>query len=579
MESRDERIEYLAERQSRGEMDPRDLAELKELCRDPEGARAFVEALADRHEWREWAGRTGPAEKFVESVLERSRDASGQDFVRSVTEKARRSSRRPTRRTVGRQLSSTWIILASAAALLVAVIVAAAMSGGPTAPSKPADARKAEPRVDPVPQPELPKVEPRRVVSAPPKLDFPKPPAPTAPGRVRRGLPDEREAPRDPKPKNPPPDRTPATPRKTVARAVETIVGKIAALRGEAWIVVKGRREAAQDGRPLRSGEGLQTTDGVVRIRLADESLLTIERKTIVEEIADESGTVIRLTSGAVRAEVAKQPANRPMRFLTKHGEATVVGTVLGVTAEERSTRLEVLEGRVRLRRLSDGKSVNVVSGHFAIAGPGVALRSRRLPTDEILLDASDGSLTGSDWEVVSDPASATGDVLEAKITRRLTAGMSLKDLRSWATFRFYAEAGKTYVLWVRGRCVAPPQTALVADGINVSIEGAAMFWPDGRRESLFVNYNGFANRQGYWWVGGDGDLFGAQGKRLGLNPGGNARHGDEIPVRVRFNATGMQTLKLYPNESPMRVDALWLSRSQTTRPADAATGPRGTRR
>jgi hypothetical protein len=65
------RIEYLAERQVRGEMDAADLAALSELCRNPEAARAFVEALADRHEWGEWAGRVAPPQNFVRAVVER----------------------------------------------------------------------------------------------------------------------------------------------------------------------------------------------------------------------------------------------------------------------------------------------------------------------------------------------------------------------------------------------------------------------------------------------------------------------------------------------------------------------------
>jgi hypothetical protein len=69
---------------------------------------------------------------------------------------------------------------------------------------------------------------------------------------------------------------------------------------------------------------------------------------------------------------------------------------------------------------------------------------------------------------------------------------------------------------------------------------------------------NGFMHGPGYWWIGGDAD-------------GG----GDATPVRVRFARAGLQVLRLYTYESPVRVDALWLSSTQRTRPAADRTGPR----
>jgi hypothetical protein len=65
----------------------------------------------------------------------------------------------------------------------------------------------------------------------------------------------------------------------------------------------------------------------------------------------------------------------------------------------------------------------------------------------------------------------------------------------------------------------------------------------------------------GYWWVGGDAD-----------------EKNDEQPVVVRFNRAGLQTVKLYASEVPIRIDAIWISATQKARP-DAQGGPAAERK
>jgi len=84
------------------------------------------------------------------------------------------------------------------------------------------------------------------------------------------------------------------------------------------------------------------------------------------------AGKSLTLVRGVLTADVRKQPADQPMVITTPQGEATVLGTKLRLTVEpdeKGSTRLEVEEGKVRLKRLVDGKTVGVDSGHFAVAG------------------------------------------------------------------------------------------------------------------------------------------------------------------------------------------------------------------
>jgi hypothetical protein len=79
-----------------------------------------------------------------------------------------------------------------------------------------------------------------------------------------------------------------------------------------------------------------------------------------------------------VSADVKKQPQDRPMIVTTPKSEAKVLGTTLRLKVDEKgATRLDVLEGKVRLTRLSDSKGVDVVTGHYAVTAAGVDLVSR----------------------------------------------------------------------------------------------------------------------------------------------------------------------------------------------------------
>ena len=79
-----------------------------------------------------------------------------------------------------------------------------------------------------------------------------------------------------------------------------------------------------------------------------------------------------------------------------------------------------------------------------------------------------------------------------------------------------------------------------------------------------------YARYQGYWWGGATKDVPVRTAK--GVRWEGRATD----PFAVRFARSGRQTLRLHHYESPMRVDAIWLSATQKTRPAADRHGPVG---
>jgi hypothetical protein len=117
-------------------------------------------------------------------------------------------------------------------------------------------------------------------------------------------------------------------------------------------------------------------------IRYSDGTMVEIGPETVVRDFAegDGKGKTFFLAKGLVTAEVKKQPADRPMLLTTSNSEAKVLGTTLRLKVDEKgATRLDVVEGKVRLTRLSDSKGVEVVTGHYAVTAPGVELVSRPL--------------------------------------------------------------------------------------------------------------------------------------------------------------------------------------------------------
>jgi hypothetical protein len=85
---------------------------------------------------------------------------------------------------------------------------------------------------------------------------------------------------------------------------------------------------------------------------------------------------------------------------------------------------------------------------------------------------------------------------------------------------------------------------------------------------------NGYGHATGYWWIGGDADFFDAQGNQVSPAAAVGEKHGDESPTIVRFTKPGPQILRLYAYEAPVRIDAIWLSTTQRTRPDPGSRGP-----
>ena len=124
------------------------------------------------------------------------------------------------------------------------------------------------------------------------------------------------------------------------------------------------------DGLSPESWFELEFNDGS-SVAISGNSMLTF---------SDQGQKQLHLKSGRLAANVSPQPVGNPMLIHTQSSLLTVVGTSFEVDAGLADTSLKVTEGEVRLKRLSDGQSIDVPANHRVVASPDRELIREKLP-------------------------------------------------------------------------------------------------------------------------------------------------------------------------------------------------------
>ena len=335
------------------EADPRLLAEFSRDLQLDRSLRGL--GLAERDE-----------DAFVDSFSYRLRtERDGTRFIATVKQRMKRSRKPPTRRWQ----RSSWTAARAgfAAAVLLALLgIILAASSSSTSPKPPSVTRRAPERIEPVevrPQPPTPP-RPERV---PPPV-----PAP-APDPLRPPVFPER--PVEKKEETVPPKATaesrepekPAPARDTAPTRILVPVATITRVSGDVTLAATPVRA----GQKLFAGQPLEAAGAKsgAQVTFPDGTKVEVGPDTAAE-VAEGRGKRIVLARGLLNADVTKQPADQPMIVATPHGEARVLGTVFRVSVEGGAMRLDVKEGKVRLTRSTDQKTVDVPAGCFASAGP-----------------------------------------------------------------------------------------------------------------------------------------------------------------------------------------------------------------
>jgi ferric-dicitrate binding protein FerR (iron transport regulator) len=151
----------------------------------------------------------------------------------------------------------------------------------------------------------------------------------------------------------------------------------IATVKSVAGVATLKRRNGSPEnvvsGIALHAGDTLQASvQGGVTFAYADGTVVTVDGGSALA-LTPGPNKRVTLSCGALSAEVATQPADSPMQFITTQARADVVGTKLRVSLNDGTTRLDVTSGAVRLTRSADQQALLVKAGFFATAGADVA--------------------------------------------------------------------------------------------------------------------------------------------------------------------------------------------------------------
>jgi len=160
----------------------------------------------------------------------------------------------------------------------------------------------------------------------------------------------------------------PATAAAPVA-ILEGVTGAVSILRGNG-------SHPAREGLSVTELEGLQTENGArASLRFADGTTITLfgasESRVWLNGPAAKTaahGKQMTLDRGSLEASVAPQPVSMPLIIRTPHTEIKILGTKFTLESLPDNARLEVREGHVQMKRIADGKSVDVNSGFYAVA-------------------------------------------------------------------------------------------------------------------------------------------------------------------------------------------------------------------
>lgn len=155
------------------------------------------------------------------------------------------------------------------------------------------------------------------------------------------------------------------------------------------WLAAPSPDRPAADGAPVAAGEHRFSADGAwtwsdgTSLRFAAGSRAALPA-------AAGPGRSVRLDAGVLTAEVAPQPADRPLLILCPGCEVVVLGTTFSVAVSDAVVDIAVTTGRVAVRH-AGGEEEVAAGGRAQVRHPG-GLALRRDAHDPVLwLDPGSG--------------------------------------------------------------------------------------------------------------------------------------------------------------------------------------------
>jgi ferric-dicitrate binding protein FerR (iron transport regulator) len=150
------------------------------------------------------------------------------------------------------------------------------------------------------------------------------------------------------------------------SKGTVAVVAQLEWVQGEVFLLTPAGKVPVRTSKVFVSGQGLETAgaNSAAVLKFPDSTRIELSPATTIREISDgPGGKRVDLASGSLKAEVSPQPAARPLTVRTSDAELRVMGTRFRLSSQD-TTRVDVLEGKVRLRRSRDGASIDVSGGN-----------------------------------------------------------------------------------------------------------------------------------------------------------------------------------------------------------------------
>ena len=162
----------------------------------------------------------------------------------------------------------------------------------------------------------------------------------------------------------------------------ERPIAKVTGLNGSLQWTGNGGRvfHDLRVGTELPGGtvEGM-TPGSWFELEFNDGSTVTISGNSTLT-FSDHGQKKLHLKEGSVSGNVKPQPTGKPMLIYTRSAMLEVLGTQFEVEAGLAATMLNVSEGSVQVKRLSDGKTVDVPAKHRVVAAADREMLSVPVP-------------------------------------------------------------------------------------------------------------------------------------------------------------------------------------------------------
>ena len=161
-----------------------------------------------------------------------------------------------------------------------------------------------------------------------------------------------------------------------------------------------------RNGNTLKLSEFEDVEDGDKIITASKGASLSYLNETTTIFLKENSEVVFKLVKGAkiillnkgdIICDVDKQPLDKPMKILTPHAEATVLGTQFLLTANADNSKLHVTEGSVNFRDKKSNETFEAKAGWTARISKESGIKSFKYTLDKKLIAIKSFTLINAD--------------------------------------------------------------------------------------------------------------------------------------------------------------------------------------